>query len=54
MIKWFKKQSPSIKVMIGIILVSILGIMINWQNVSKDASEAINNRIDVMMGDAKK
>ena len=53
MIEWFKRQSASTKVMIGIIIVSILGIIINWKNVSTEASEAVNSRIERLMGDTK-
>ncbi len=53
MIKWFKEQSSSIKVMIILIIVSVIGIAINWENVSNDTYEAINSRIEVIMDDTK-
>ena len=53
MIKWFKAQNASIKVMIILIAVSIVGIIINWDNVSKDTSEAITSRIERLTEGAK-
>ena len=53
MTKWFKNQSASIKVMIILIIVSIVGIIINWNNVSNDVYEAINSRIEVITEDTK-
>lgn len=51
--EWFKRQSPSIKVMMLLIGTSILGIVVNWENVSGGVYEAINSRIETIMDDTK-
>lgn len=51
--QWFKRQTFSTKILLIMMLTSLIGIIMRWDVVSREASEAIQNRIEIMSGSAK-
>lgn len=47
MIQWFKNLSRSEKIMIGLILMLLLGIISRWQVIEKEGGEAIRSRFEL-------
>lgn len=47
MIKWFKGLSLSEKVMIGLIVMLLVGIISRWQVIKEEGGEAIRNRLQM-------
>ncbi|MFI3331415.1 MAG: hypothetical protein R3Y38_06380 [Rikenellaceae bacterium] len=45
---WLKKRSTSEKVMLGLIIMLLIGVLSRWEFIKKEGGEAIKNRIELI------
>lgn len=44
MIKWFKNLKTPEKVMVGLIIMLLIGVVLRWQYIKSEGGESIKNR----------